>query len=131
MIKHWNNDQRHLYQRQNQQRGHKDCGCRGDDGVGGEHPAHPGQDGGADHCSKAHAAIQDAVPHRALVEIITGHYRQQGPDRAHEEGKDERTHKGGLQHGSIADIANTRAHRTAYPLGRQCAFEKRVALPAI
>jgi hypothetical protein len=94
-------------------------------------PSHPRQAGGADNCSKAHAAVQDAVPHRALVEIITGHNREQGPNGAHEEGKDQRAHEGGLKHRSIADIANARAHGPVYAFRRQCALEQRIALPAI
>ena len=65
------------------------------------------------------------------MKIITGHNGEQGPNSAHEQGKDERTHEGGLQHGSVAHVANTCAYRTADPLRRQCALEMRIALPTI
>ena len=116
---------------ENEQCGDEDAGGYGDDDVRGEPAADVREAGGADDGAEAHAAVEDAVTERALMEVLGGDDGEQGPDGADEAGEDESTGEGSLQQRRVLDVAQAGAHGPIDPFGGQRALEDRVALPLV
>ena len=89
------------------------------------------QAGRADYRTKTHAAVQDAVTERALVQVSGSDDGQQRPDRADEDREDESAGQRRLQRRRVLDIAKPGAHRAVDAFGGQCALEKRLPMPLV
>src|SRR6185437_7384987 len=71
-------------------------GRNGNNRIGWEFSPEPRQRGGSNDGSEPHAAIQDAVSQRALMQVTSGHDCQEGPDRANEYREKEDAYQGSL-----------------------------------